>query len=439
MLTSENKIQSMGQRQTATADKLEPPKPTPRWFRALQHRNFRLFWYGQLVSLIGTWMQQVAQQWLVYRITDSAAKLGIVAAAASLPVLVLSLWAGVLIDRLPKRTVLVATQTTAMLLALILAALVFSGVVQFWHVVVLATLLGCVNAIDLPARQAFTPEMVGKEDLPNAIALNSSVFNAARVLGPSLAGLLVAAVGEAAAFMLNGASYMAVIAGLLLMRLPPLAENKHHRTPLLELGDGLRYVLQDPLKRVLFSALAIHTIFGTFHITLMPVFARNVFTVEGIPFLEAGETRLGILMATFGLGAFIAAFSLATVAERVRPGTRIMAGMILSPIAFILFSLTSSFWPALPLLMLGGWSIIIMLATSNTLIQITTPDNFRGRVMSLYTMTLVGLLPFGHLLAGFLAERFDSAPMAVRIGQSVVLLVALLVYFQAPRIRQATG
>jgi MFS family permease len=405
-------------------------------FRALQHRNFRLFWYGQLISLIGTWMQQVAQQWLVYRLTDSASKLSIVAAAASVPVLLLSLWAGVLLDRFPKRQVIIVAQIAAMLLAFVLAALVYSGVVQFWHVVVLATLLGVVNAVDMPARQSFVPEMVGKEDLSNAIALNSSIFNAARVVGPAVAGLLVAAVGEATAFLINGLSFVAVLAGLFMMRLPSFVPNSTHRTPLLELIDGLRYVLRDPLKRVLIGALTVHSIFGTLHITLMPIFARDVFVVRGIPLLQDPEARLGILSASFGLGALIAAIALASIGERTRPGTRIMTGLLIYPIAFLLFSFASSFWLALPLLMLGGWSMITLLATTNTLLQTTTPDVLRGRVMSLYTLTLVGLMPFGHLLAGFLAEQFGSAPMAVRLGQLFVLLTAILVFVFAPRVRR---
>jgi MFS family permease len=410
----------------------------PRAFGALRHRNYRLFWYGQLVSLVGTWMQSVAQQWLVYSLTGSATKLGIVAAANSLPVLFLSPWAGVLLDRLPKRRVLIATQIAAMALAFVLAALVWTGAVQFWHVVVLAALLGSVNAVDMPARQAFTPEMIDKEDLPNAIALNSSVFNGARVIGPSIAGMLVAAMGEAAAFTLNGASYLAVIAGLLMMRLPAFVPNGEHRTPLLDLIEGVRYVLRDPLKRVLILALLVHTIFGTLHITLMPVFARDIFVVDTIAFLRNGETRLGLLMASFGVGAFISAITLAMGGARTKPGSRIMTGLVVYPLAFITFSFTTSFWLALPLLALGGWAIITLLATCNTLMQTTTPDELRGRVMSLYSMVLVGFLPFGHLLAGVLSDYLGSAPMAVRWSEVIVLATAVVIAVFAPRVRQAS-
>jgi MFS family permease len=405
----------------------EPQAWGSKTFRALRHRNFRLFWYGQLVSLSGTWMQQVAQQWLVYRLTDSPTRLGIVAAASTLPVLFLSLWAGVLVDRVPKRTVIIVTQGVAMLLAFTLAALVWLDLVQFWHIVVLATLLGCVNAVDMPARQAFVPEMVGKEDLGNAIALNSSVFNAARV----------AALGEATAFALNGATYVAVIAGLMMMRLPAWEPKASQRTPLLDIKDGLSYVVRDPLKRALVGALVIHSIFGTLHITLMPVFARNVFVVEGIRGLQNGETRLGLLMAAFGLGALAGALGIAALGDRTRPGTRIMVGLFVYPIAFMLFSWASSFWAALPLLAVGGWSMITLLATTNMLLQSTTPDQLRGRVMSLYTLVLVGLMPFGHLLAGFLADFFNSAPLAVRSAQVIVLLTAFVVWFWAPQVRRA--
>lgn len=405
-------------------------------FRALQYRNYRLFFYGQLVSLVGTWMQQVAQQLLVYRITDSASKLGIVAAAGALPVLLFSLWAGVLVDRVPKRTLIVMTQVTAMILAFVLAGLVYFGVVQFWHVVVLSALLGCVNAVDMPARQSFVPDMVGREDLPNAVALNSSVFNAARVVGPAVAGLLVAAVGEALAFTLNGVSYLAVIAGLLMMNLPRFEAKPSSRTPLTDLLDGLRYVARDPLKRVLMSALVVQTVFGTFHITLMPVFAQDVFVVNGVALLADSGARLGFLSASFGLGALIGAIFLASSADRLSVGSRIMTGLLVYPVAFILFSVAPSFWLALPLLALGGWAMITLLATTNTLLQTTTPDVLRGRVMSLYTLALVGLMPAGSLLAGYLAENLGSAPLALGLGQAVVLLASILIFFFAPRVRQ---
>jgi MFS family permease len=407
-------------------------------FRALQHRNFRLFWYGQLISLVGTWMQQVAQQLLVYRVTDSATKLGIVAAAGSLPVLLLSLWAGVLVDRVSKRTLIVMTQVASMVLAFVLAGLVYWQVVQFWHIVVLATLLGCVNAIDMPARQSFVSEMVDREDLANAVALNSSVFNAARVVGPAVAGLLVAALGEAVAFTINGVSFLAVIAGLMMMRLPPFESDPSHRAALVDLLDGLRYVARDPFKRVLMSALVVQTIFGTFHMTLMPVFARDVLIVRGVPLLADSGVRLGFLSASFGLGALLAAVLLAGREKQTPPGVRIMIGLVLYPLAFLLFALVRSFWLALPLLMLGGWAMITLLATTNTLFQTTTPAALRGRVMSLYTLALVGLMPFGNLLAGFLAERLHSASLAVGLGQIVVMLTALAVYLFAPYVRQAT-
>lgn len=418
-------------------------QPEANWrattFRSLRHRNFRLFWYGQLISLVGTWMQAVAQQWLVYQLTDSASKLGIVAAASSLPVLLFSLWAGVFIDRLPKRPVIIATQVVSMLLAFVLAALVFLNVVQFWHVVVLATLLGVVNTVDMPARQSFVPEMVGRDkaDLTNAIALNSSIFNAARVVGPAVAGLLVAAVGEATAFTINGVSYLAAIAGLMMMRLPPSEREMSHRAPLAELIEGVRYVWRDPLKRVLIGALMIQTIFGTLHITLMPVFAKNVFQISGNGWLASGEVRLGLLLASFGVGALVAALMIASIGNRIKAGTRITLGLFLYPLAFIMFSFAPSFFVALPLLAIGGWAMITLLATANTLLQTTTPDALRGRVMSLYTLVLVGFMPFGNLLAGFLSEQLNSAPLAVRLAQTIVLLVAIAVHVFAPRVRAA--
>lgn len=407
-------------------------------FRALQYRNFRLFWTGQLISLIGTWMQSVAQQILVYRLTNSASKLGIVAAAGTLPVLFLSLWAGVLVDRLPKRTIILATQIASMLLAFVLAALVYFDVVQFWHIVVLATLLGCVNAIDMPARQAFVPEMVDRSLLGNAVALNSSIFNAARVVGPAIAGIMVALVGTAMAFTINGVSFIAVIAGLLMMRLPPHEPQRSNGTALYEIVDGLRYVAGEPLKRVLMIALLIQTVFGTFQITLMPVFARDVFVVRGMPLLQDDSARLGFLSAAYGVGALIAALALASMDERIKRGTRIVVGLILYPASFVLFAFAPSFWLALPLLVVGGWAMITLLATANTLFQTTTPDALRGRVMSLYTLVLVGLMPLGSLLAGFLTEYFGSAPIALALGHAVVLATGIVVFFFSPQVRQAT-
>jgi MFS family permease len=257
------------------------------------------------------------------------------------------------------------------------------------------------------------------------------------VVGPAVAGMLVAAVGEAWAFGLNGVSYLAVLAGLMMMQVPRFERGATNRAPLLDLMEGLRYVARDPLKRVLLSALVVHSIFGTLHITLMPVFAKNVFVVEGWRLLEDGEARLGILMASFGFGALVGAILIAAIGDRVPSGKRITMGILIFPISFILFSFAPSFWLALPLLAIGGWAMITLLATSNTLLQTTTPDELRGRVMSLYTMTLVGLMPFGHLLAGFLADRFNSAPMAVRIAQCVVLLTGIIMTVFAPHVRRA--
>ncbi|NCC37777.1 MAG: MFS transporter, partial [Chloroflexia bacterium] len=305
------------------------PSPTvtdarlPQFLRALRHRNYRLFFIGQLISLIGTWMQSVAQGWLVLRLTDSPALLGIVAAASSLPVLLFSLPAGTVVDRVSKQKLLLATQVAAMLLAISLAVLTISGLIQVWHILVMAMLLGFVNAFDAPTRQSFTVEMVGREDLLNAIALNSSIFNAARMIGPAVAGLLVALIGEGPAFALNAVSFVFVIASLLMMRLPPFTAPKASRSSD-QLKEGLRYLKQEPrVQALLIQAMAI-SLFCFVHIPLLPVFARDV--------LGTGAAGLGALSSASGLGALIAALILAQLGDKLRRGRLLIFAALLYPL-----------------------------------------------------------------------------------------------------------
>jgi MFS family permease len=391
-----------------------------RGFIALRHRNFRLFWCGQLISLIGTWMQGLGQQWLVYVLTGSALKLGIVSAFQMLPVLFFSLVGGVVADRLPKRTLIICTQTASMLLAFLLGLLTWARVVQIWHVYLLAFLLGTVNAFDMPARQAFVVEMVGREDLMNAIALNSSIFNGSRVLGPAAGAYVITAVGIAGCFFLNGLSFIAVIIGLLLMRLPPSqAARGARRNPLRQIGEGLGYIRHD--RRVLLIFLLV-SFLGVFAVptytTLMPVIADQV--------LDVGVTGLGTLTSFLALGSVVAAIGLAYTRT---PGQRrffITYGAATGATLLLIFSSSHSFALSLATLAGVGFCVVANNATGNTMIQSYVPDHLRGRVMSVWSLAVVGMAPIGSFFAGARAER-TSALFTIRVGALICLAAAIVI------------
>jgi len=389
----------------------------PQAMRALNHRAYRLFWIGQLISLTGSWMQSAAQQWLVYRLTGSSLKLGVVMMAATLPVTVLAPVAGVLIDRADKRTLLIRLQAGMMVLAVALAVLTATGVVRFAHVVVLASLAGCVNAFDMPARQAFTADMVGRDDLMSAIALNSSIFNGARLFGPAVAGLLVAHLGEAPAFAINALSFVAVLAALLAMDVPRTALGREAKHPWVEMREGAAYLLRDghSLSLVVMVAIACTLTFP--FTTLVPVIA-----VERLGLQADG---FGMLISSFGLGALIGASMLAVLsasgAGRMLVAARIVAALAIAGVAL-------SKWVPLTCLAMAiaGWALITHLATSNTLIQLRVPDELRGRVMSFYTWCAVGTAPLGALFMGGVAEHL-GAPTALLFGSATSLLLMTLV------------
>ncbi|MCC7354624.1 MAG: MFS transporter [Anaerolineae bacterium] len=398
----------------------------PRTFVALSHYNYRLYWFGQIVSYSGNWMQSLAQGWLVLRLTDSPFLLGLVGFISSVPVLILSLWGGVVADRHAKRNLLTITQTVSMILAFVLAFLTFSGHVQFGHVTVIAFLLGIVNAFDVPARHAFVAEVVGKEDLTNAIALNSTAFNIARVCGPAAAGILVAVVGEAWAFTFNGLSFLAVIASLLAMRLPRWASNGTAGSPWQRLREGLSYVRHSPITLGLLAIVGTTSLFGVAYATLMPVFARDV--------LRVGATGQGLLMSSVGAGALAGALTVATYGSGGRRGRLLTAGNLVLPIALIIFANSRWFPLSMAAIACAGAGLITQNVTANTLIQTLAPDDLRGRVMSVWTMVIMGLMPFGSFQAGLLAERF-GAPAAVTVGALVCLAAALLVQVRLPHLR----
>jgi len=396
-------------------------------FAALAHRNFLLFWCGQLISLIGTWMQSVTQGYLVYNITHSAYMLGVVTALGTLPVLLFTLFGGVLADRVPKRTLLVATQLCSALLALILGLLVVSGHVRVWEVLALATGLGIVNAIDAPARQAFVVELVGKRDLFNAIALNSSIFNGARIVGPAVAGLLILRFGLGVPFLLNAGSYLAVIAGLLAMRLPSSAPDKHPEPALRRLADGLRYVRDDVPVRTVLTVLGLASALAFNYPALMPAFAREE--------LHQGAAGYSLLYSALGVGALAGGLTLAAFGHRLPRAKLFWAGALLFPSVQIVFALARTLPLAIAALTVMGFCMIMFLTDANTLVQTLTPDHLRGRVMGVYSLVFLGSAPFGSFLAGLVAGRLHSVPAAL-IGGSVLAIASIVaVWLRYPRAR----
>ena len=383
--------------------------PPPKWattLRALRHRNFQLFFSGQLVSLIGTWMQTVAQAWLVYRMTKSALLLGSVGFASQIPVFLIAPFGGIAADRANRQRLVIATQISSMILAGILAWLTLSGRVQVWHIFVLAAMLGVVNAFDIPSRQAFLVDMVGKGDLMNAIALNSSMFNGARVIGPAIAGILVARIGEGWCFAANSISYIAVITGLLLMKVHCAPRVSSH-SPIEDIIEGFRWVNQTRVIRALLLLIGLVSLVGMPYTVLMPVFADKI--------LHGGARGLGILMGATGVGALFGALTLAAKTGVKGLGRWVAITCATFGISLFLFSFSTSFWLSAALLLPAGYSMMLQMACSNTLIQTMVPDQLRGRVMSVYSMMFMGMAPFGAFFGGALAHRM-GAPFTVAVG-----------------------
>ncbi len=384
-------------------------------FRALRHRNYRLFFYGQLISLIGTWMESTAMSWLVYQITGSKILLGVVAAVASAPMMFFSLWGGALADRYPKRAIIICTQTAQMIPSFILAFLVWQGLARPWIIIVLAAINGTALAFDMPARQAFTVEMTSREDLLNAISLNSSIFNGARVIGPAVAGVLIGAVGTSMCFLLNGISYIAVIVGLLMMRLPARVLNTETVRP--SAWSGLIYVMKHRRVRTILGLLGTVGIFGWSYAVLLPVFARDVF--------HLGADGFGILMSASGVGAVTGALTVAT-AGHVLPARKVaLAGVWIFSGALLAFSLTSNFYLALCFMTLGGFGMLLFFSTSNTVMQTIVPDEMRGRVLGVWGLVFGIMIPVGSLEAGTLAHWL-GAPFALGFGAVICAIAGLV-------------
>ena len=392
-------------------------RPGPATLRAFAYRDYRLFFFGQLVSLVGTWMQSVAQAWLVYQLTGSALLLGAVGFAGQIPVFLLAPIGGSLADVRSRHRIIVVTQAASMLLAFLLGALTLTGTVRLWHVFAIAAVLGMVNAFDIPARQSFLVELVGRADLMNAIALNSSMFNGARIIGPAIAGLLVAAIGEGWCFVLNGASYVAVLAGLLMMHPKPRPMRPSIGSPLDRIVAGFGFVARTGPIRALLLLLGLVSLAGMPYSVLMPVFADRV--------LHVGARGLGLLMGASGIGALLGALVLATRREVRGLGRWIARATAGFGLGLIAFSMSREFWLSALLLVPVGFAMIVQTAASNTLIQAMVPDALRGRVMAAYTMMFMGMAPIGALLSGAVAGRL-GAPTAVAIGGAICIAGAVV-------------
>jgi MFS family permease len=390
----------------------------PTGLRALRHRDFRVFWSGQIVSLVGTWMQRVGQAWLVLELTDSAFKLGVISALQFAPVLFFSVPAGAIVDRVPKRRLLVVTQTVLMLQAFALTALVWTARVRYWHVAVLATVYGLANAFDLPTRQAFVASMVVKQDLMNAIALNSAMFNAARLVGPAVAGLLIARYGLAQAFFLNGVSFIAVILALSALR----ADGEPHPSPGTTMAEkirgGLEYAARTPVIGFVLALLLSVGFFVINFNVLVPLITKQV--------LHAGASEFGWLMASLGAGAIGGALCLASLVQGRPPiALPVAAGFAVSA-GSIALAMVERFQTAVALLFVIGFSQIVFQASCNTMLQVTVPDALRGRIMSLYALVFAGATPLGSLAVGSIAEHLGTPTACALGGAGGLLSVAVL-------------
>jgi MFS family permease len=395
--------------------------------RALQHRNYRLFFSGQSISLVGTWITRVATSWLVYRLTGSELLLGMVGFVGQIPTLVLAPFAGVFVDRWNRHRILIVTQVLSMLQSFALAALCFAGTVQVWHVMLLQLAQGLINAFDTPARQAFVVEMVeDRADLANAIALNSSMVNGSRIIGPSIGGAIIAALGEGWCFALDGLSYLFVIASLLLMRLRSTPASARGTDLLVELRTGLSYVTRSVPIRTALILLAVVSAMGMPYTVLMPVIASDV--------LHGGPGTLGALMTATGVGALAGTLHLASRKTVVGLGRLIMYSTLLFGTSLILFAVSRSLWLSLAVLPFVGAGLIVQMAGTNTILQTIVDDGFRGRVMAFYTMAFLGTAPIGSLIAGVLADRI-GAPMTIGVGGIACVGAGLWFARQLPLLR----
>jgi len=404
------------------------PEFIKQTLRALRHKNYRLFFTGQSISLIGTWMQQVAVGWLVYRLTDSAFLLGLVGFSSQIPTFVLASFAGVLADRYSKHKILIATQTLAMLQAFILAFLTLTSTIQIWQILLLSLFSGLINAFDMPTRQSFVIDMVDdRNDLPNAIALNSSVFNAARLIGPTLAGVLITVVGEGLCFLINAISYITVIAALLLMNITPQINNNKKDKILEGFKEGIKYAYNFKPIRVLLLLIGLVSLTGMPYTVLMPIFAKDI--------LHGDAHTLGFLFGAVGSGALIGAIYLASRKSVLGLGKWIAIATTIFSLGLFFFSFSRNIYLSIGLMLFTGFGMMMQMASTNTLLQTLVDDDKRGRIMSLYVMAFMGTAPFGSFMAGTLASTI-GAPYTVLSSGIICLIGALIFYKNLPSLRK---
>jgi len=397
----------------------------PNGLRSLNHPGFRIYFSGQVLSQVGTWMQSVAQSWLVLQLTGSPLRLGLISTLQFAPMLALSIFSGAIADRVPKRRLLIATQSVLACQALALAALVWLGHVQYWHVAALAFVLGLVNALDNPTRQSLVSELVGKTDVGNAVALSSAGFNSARIIGPAAAGLLIARFGIASAFLLNGLSFVFVLAALAALRLPEAGRRARATTMLEEVAEGLRYALTTPRIRLALGVLLVISVFVFNFGVYVPLLARNVLHEEADGF--------GFLMAALGVGAVTGALTLGALRQGRPPLSLTLAAAVLACLGILSLSLVRQFWAAVPALFVTGFFAVAVTASCNATLQLTAPDALRGRVMSLYTLVFGGSVPLGALLVGVVSEHWGVPAAFVAMGGSgLAATTALLVAARRP-------
>lgn len=389
-------------------------------FPAFKNKNYQLYFGGQLISLIGTWLQMVAQGWLVLQITKSAYMLGIIAMLSNLPTFFLALFSGMIVDRFPKKHILYFTQLSSMILALVLGILTITKIVTVWEIGLLALFLGIVNALDSPARLSFVPEFVKKEELTSAIALNSGIFNAARVIGPGIAGFLIAIIGIGGAFILNGISYFAVIFALFLMKVDLFIPKKHLHI-LSAIREGISYSFNHKIIGTLLFFVSVSSVFGWSFTTILPFIASNTF--------HMGADGLGYLYSAIGVGAITAVVLVSALSHKIPKLFFILGGNFIFCVSLILFSLTSNLLVALVLLFFVGFGLLGQFSTINSTIQHLVTPEIRGRVMSIYTLMFIGFFPFGNFEIGFLSDKFGTG-VAIQIGAIIVFICGFLIWFK---------
>jgi MFS family permease len=397
-------------------------------FRALKHRNFQLFIIGQLISLIGTWMQTTAQQWLVYKLTGSVALLGIFGFASQVPMLLLAWMGGYVGDRYNRHRGVIVTQSLSMVLAFVLAALTLTHTIREWHLIVIAFLVGIVNAFDVPIRQAFFVQMVGgKEDLPNAIALNSSIFNGARVIGPAIAGFAIVLLGEGWCFFLNGVSFIAVLVALLMMRLPPTVKKSSYESPVRSFVQGFQFAMRDVPIRSALLMLCVLSLFGLQYSVFLPIYAHDI--------LHGEAKTLGLLMSAAGIGAVLGALQFAARTQYKGLARWIAATCTVCAVGLMVMSHATTFWLCALVLFTVGFAATSQMAATNTIIQERVPDELRSRLMAVYATMFMGVQPIGALLAGFIAKRLGTPNTVLLFGSLVFAGCLFFIWKVAWRVR----